>query len=191
MFRGKLSAMVVSAVNHLFLNDVWIDNTLDMRRIMVRSLHLGRPPLTPGLSDTVDCLAQSCRLQSVWTAREARHQWNGNSERGPESRESQDGYRHGVSPLASSAQGTGRRSLQSKQTRCSRNWLMVCGQQSIVARSEAVMAAAYGEEMYTRLKYYVDSEILLKEFSMAADMLSLAWIGNLCLHFPVFSSAWH
>ena len=38
MFRGKLSAMVVSAVNHLFLNDVWIENTLDMRRIMVRSV---------------------------------------------------------------------------------------------------------------------------------------------------------
>ena len=39
------------------------------------------------------------------------------------------------------------------------------------------MIASHGEEMHTRLKHYVDSETLLREFAMAADMLSLAWIG--------------
>lgn len=35
MMRGKMASTIVSAIQHLFLPDVWVDNAIDMKRVIV------------------------------------------------------------------------------------------------------------------------------------------------------------
>ena len=45
------------------------------------------------------------------------------------------------------------------------------------AKTDAVMIRPKeGHSIHTQLKHYIDSDILLREFTMAADILSAAWI---------------